>query len=56
MDHSGTLVQLGDLKSLPAVFTLVGVATIGVLLQRGDWSYFYWHDNRKPFRHSFWAG
>jgi len=34
LDHSGTLVQLGDLKSLPAVFTLVGVLTIGVLLQR----------------------
>ena len=34
LDHSGTLVQLGDLKSLPAVFTLVGVVTIGVLLQR----------------------
>ena len=25
LDHSGTLVQLGNLKSLPAVFTLVGV-------------------------------
>jgi len=34
LDHSGTLVQLGNLKSLPAVFTLVGVLTIGVLLQR----------------------
>ena len=34
LDHSGTLVQLGDLKSLPAVFILVGVLTIGVLLQR----------------------
>jgi len=34
LDHSGTLVQLGDLKSLPAVFTLVGVVAIGVLLQR----------------------
>jgi len=34
LDHSGTLVQLVDLKSLPAVFTLVGVLTIGVLLQR----------------------
>jgi len=34
LDHSGTLVQLGNLKSLPAVFTLVGVVTIGVLLQR----------------------
>ena len=34
LDHSGTLVQLGNLKSLPAVFTLVGVLTIDVLLQR----------------------
>ena len=34
LDHSGTLVQLGDLKTLPAVFTLLGVVTIGVLLQR----------------------
>ena len=34
LDHSGTLVQLGDLKSLSAAFTLVGVLTIGVLLQR----------------------
>ena len=34
LDHSGTLVQLGNLKSLPAVFSLVGVLTIDVLLQR----------------------
>ena len=34
VEHSGALVQLGDLKSLPAVFTLVGVLLITVLLQR----------------------
>ena len=34
VEHPGALVQLGDLKSLPAVFTLVGVLLITVLLQR----------------------
>ncbi|MDP7556500.1 MAG: NCS2 family permease [Nitrospinaceae bacterium] len=33
-DHPGALVQLGNLKSLPAVFTLFGVLLIAVLLQR----------------------
>ncbi|HAX46197.1 MAG TPA: guanine permease [Nitrospina sp.] len=33
-DHPGALVQLGNLKSLPAVFTLCGVLLIAVLLQR----------------------
>ena len=33
-DHPETLIQLGNLKSLPAVFTLVGVLIIGILLQR----------------------
>ena len=33
-DHPATLVQLGDLKSLPALFTLGGVIVIGTLLQR----------------------
>jgi len=32
--HPGALVQLGNLKSLPAVFTLFGVLLIAVLLQR----------------------
>ncbi len=32
--HPGTLVQLGDLKSLPALFTLGGVIVIATLLQR----------------------
>ena len=33
-DHPGALVQLGNLKSLPAVFTLCGVLLTAVLLQR----------------------
>jgi len=33
-DHPATLVQLGDLKSLPALFTLGGVIVIAALLQR----------------------
>ena len=32
--HPGTLVQLGSLKSLPALFTLGGVILIATLLQR----------------------
>jgi AGZA family xanthine/uracil permease-like MFS transporter len=32
--HPGTLVQLGNLKSLPALFTLGGVMVIATLLQR----------------------
>ncbi len=33
-DNPGTLVQLGDLKSLPAMFTLLGLFLIGTLMQR----------------------
>jgi AGZA family xanthine/uracil permease-like MFS transporter len=33
-DHPGTLVQLGSLTSLPALYTLGGVFLIGTLLQR----------------------
>ena len=33
-DHPATLVQLGDLKSLPALFTIGGVIVIAALLQR----------------------
>ena len=33
-DHPGTLVQLGSLKSLPALFTIGGVILIATLLQR----------------------
>ncbi|MCZ6514037.1 MAG: NCS2 family permease [Nitrospinae bacterium] len=33
-DHPAILVQLGDLKSLPALFTLGGVIVIAALLQR----------------------
>jgi adenine/guanine/hypoxanthine permease len=32
--HPETLVQLGDLKSLPALFSIFGLILIGVLLQR----------------------
>lgn len=34
VSHPGTLVQLGDLKSIPALFTLLGVVLIGVLFQK----------------------
>ena len=34
IDSPGTFVQLGDLKSLPALFTLLGVILIGALLYR----------------------
>ncbi len=33
-DHPATLVQLGNLKSLPALFTIGGVIVIAALLQR----------------------
>lgn len=34
-DNPGTLVQLGNLKSLPALFTLMGLVLIATLLRRG---------------------
>ena len=34
VENPGTLVKLGNLKSLPVIFTLSGLVLIGVLLQR----------------------